>query len=54
MMKKLTIRASALAVAAMLLLMSLFAVFAEVTNTYAITDDAAVFNADETAEILKK
>ena len=51
MMKKLTIRASALAVAAMLLLMSLFAVFAEVTNTYAITDDAAVFNADETASL---
>ena len=54
MRKKLIIRSSALALAVMLIFASVFCAFAEITQTYAITDDAAVFSADEAASLAVK
>ena len=48
MIKKVSVRATALLFALFLLCAAVFPVFAEVTDAYAITDDASVFDASQT------
>lgn len=54
MMKKTTFRVSALALALLLICVSSFAAFAEITKEYALTDDAQVFNETQTADLSAK
>lgn len=54
MMKKVSLSVSALLVVLLLVCAAAIPAFAECTDTYAITDDAAVFSADQTEDLIEE